>query len=132
MKGYVENIERLTLENTNFRKVLYTAAYSQLVLMSLAPGEDIGLEVHEGLDQFLRVEKGTGTVVLAGVEHPVEDGTAIVVPSGMEHNVINTSETEDLKLYTIYSPAHHKDGVVHATKADALADDEHFDGTTTE
>ena len=131
MKGYVENIEQLTLENDNFRKVLYTAKHSQLVLMSLKPGEDIGAEVHE-LDQFLRVEAGEGKAVLDGVEHPVKDGSAIVVPAGTEHNVINTSD-EEMKLYTIYSPPEHKDGTVHVTKDDAMHDEEdHFDGKTTE
>ena len=132
MKGYVDNIERATLENENFRQVLYTAKNSQLVLMALKPGEEIGEEVHE-LDQFLRIEAGTGKAVLDGVEHDIEDGSAIVVPAGMKHNFINTSETEALKLYTIYSPPEHRDGVVHATKEDALADTtDEFDGKTTE
>lgn len=132
MKGYVANIEQLTLENENFRKVLYTAKNSQLVLMSLKPGEDIGEEVHE-LDQFLRIEAGSGKCVLNGTdEYPLEDGSAIVVPAGVKHNIINTSESEALKLYTIYSPAEHKDGVVRATKEEAMAQEEHFDGVTTE
>lgn len=131
MKGYVENIEKLTLENEDFRRVLYTARNSQLVLMSLKPGEEIGAEVHE-LDQFLRVEAGEGKAVLDGVEHPVSDGSAIVVPAGAEHNIINTSQTEPMKLYTVYSPPEHKDGTVHHTKADAESGEEHFDGTTTE
>ncbi len=132
MKGYVTNIEQDTLENGNFRKVLYTAKNSQLVLMSLKPGEDIGEEVHE-LDQFLRVEAGVGKAVLNGVESDIEDGWAIVVPAGARHNIINTSETEPMKLYTIYSPPNHRDGVVHVTKADAEKDEEeHFDGKTTE
>jgi len=131
MKGYISNIEKETLENENFRKVLYTAKHSQLVLMSLLPGEEIGAEVHH-LDQFLRVEAGSGMAVLNGESYPVEDGSAIVVPAGAEHNVINTGETA-MKLYTIYSPAEHKDGTVHVTKADAMADTEdHFDGKTTE
>lgn len=131
MKGYVANIEELTLKNEFFRQVLYTAKSSQLVLMSLAPGDDIGEEVHE-LDQFIRCEKGTGKVVLDGVFHDVEDGTAIVIPAGTRHNVLNTSDSEPLKLYTIYSPPEHKDGVVHETKEDALQDHEHFNGQTTE
>ncbi len=132
MKGYKGNIERDTLENTNFRKVLYTAQHSQLVLMSLKPNEEIGLEVHPDNDQFFRFEAGTGKVVIDATEYDVEDGVAIVIPAGAEHNIINTSEAEDLKMYTIYSPAHHRDGVVHATKADAEGDDEEFDGVTTE
>ncbi len=131
MKGYVSNIEKLTLENENFRKVLYTAKFSQLVLMALKPGEDIGEEVHE-LDQFLRIEKGTGKAVLNDIEYPLEDGSAIVVPAGVKHNIINTSSSESLKLYTIYSPPEHQDGVVRATKAEAQAQEEHFDGKTTE
>ena len=131
MKGYVDNIENLTKENDNFRKVLYTAKHSQLVLMSLKPGEDIGAEVHEELDQFFRVDAGKGKVVLDGVEHEIEDGFAAVVPAGMNHNVVNTGD-EPLKLYTVYSPPEHRDGVTHVTKDDATADEEHFDGTTSE
>ncbi len=129
--GYVTNIEKDSLDNENFRKVLYTAKNSQLVLMSLKPKEDIGSEVHQ-LDQFFRVEKGNGKTVLNGKEYEISDGSAIMIPAGTEHNIINTSETEELKLYTIYSPPNHKDGVIHATKADAMADEgEHFDGKTT-
>ncbi len=131
MKGYVENIEQLAKENSNFRKVLYTARYSQLVLMSLLPGEEIGEEVH-GLDQFLRIESGTGKAVLDGVEHPIADGSAIVVPAGTRHNIINTSTTDPMKLYTVYSPPDHVDGVIHPTKADAIASDKPFNGKTTE
>lgn len=131
MKGFVGNIEALTLANNNFRKVLYTAKFSQLVLMSLAPKEEIGEEVHDG-DQFFRFEKGEGKVVIDGVEQPIKDGSAVVIPAGAKHNVINTSETEALKLYTIYSPPHHQDGVVHPTKAEAMADSEHWSGETTE
>lgn len=131
MKGYISNIEKESLENDNFRRVLYTAKNSQLVLMSLLPGEDIGEEVHE-LDQFIRVEAGEGKAVLDGAEHPVTDGSAIVIPAGARHNVINTSATEKLKLYTIYSPPEHQDGVVRKTKAEALSEEEHFDGRTTE
>lgn len=122
MVGFVTNIEADTLANDNFRKVVFTAPHSQLVLMSLLPGEDIGVETHGDVDQFFRVEKGSGKVVIAGVETPISDGFAIVIPEGTEHNVINTSQTETLRLYTIYSPAHHKDGVVHQTKAEAEAD----------
>ncbi|OGD69565.1 cupin [Candidatus Campbellbacteria bacterium RIFCSPLOWO2_02_FULL_35_11] len=132
MKGFIENIENLTKENSNFRKVLYTSKHSQLVLMSLNPMEEIGMETHEDNDQFFRVDAGKGKVVLDGVETEIKDGFAIVIPAGTEHNVVNTSETEDMKLYTIYSPAHHRDGVVHETKEEAEADDEHFDGETTE
>ncbi len=131
MKGYVTNIEKASLENTNFRTVLYTAHNSQLVVMSLKPGEDIGKEVH-GLDQFIRCEAGEGKAILDGVEHEIRDGFAIVVPAGAEHNIVNTSATSDMKLYTVYSPPNHKDGTVHATKADAEASEEHFDGVTTE
>lgn len=131
MKGYVGNIEEATLENNNFRKVLYTAQNSQLVVMSINPGEEIGAEVHH-LDQFIRIETGSGKAILDGVEHIITDGYAIVVPAGTNHNVINTSE-EVMKLYTVYSPPEHKDGVVHATKDDAMNDhDDHFDGKTTE
>ncbi len=132
MKGFYSKIEKETLENNNFRKVLYTAKNSQLVLMSLKPGEDIGLEVHKENDQFFRFEQGDGQVVIDGNEYAVKDGDAIIVPAGAEHNVINLSLTENLKLYTIYSPAHHKDGIVRATKEEAEANDEEFDGVTTE
>lgn len=124
MIGYVGKIEELTLNNQNFRQVLFTGAHSQLVLMSLLPSEEIGLETHASVDQFFRVEKGSGKVVLNGEEHLVGDGDAIVVSAGTEHNVINMSTTEALKLYTIYSPAQHKDGTVHLTKAEAMADEE--------
>lgn len=130
MKGYVVNIEKATKENGNFRKVLYTAKNSQLVLMTLKPGEDIGEEVHT-LDQFIRVEEGEGKAVLDDVEHKIEDGSAVVIPAGTKHNIINTSDSE-IKLYTIYSPPEHRDGVIHVTKDEAIADDEHFDGKTTE
>jgi len=131
MKGYVANIEDATKENENFRRVLYTAKFSQLVVMSIAPGEEIGEEVHE-LDQFLRLEKGKGKAILDGVEHEIEDDFVIVVPAGMRHNFVNTG-SEPMKLYTIYSPPEHREGVVHATKADAEADTaDEFDGKTTE
>ena len=132
MKGHVTNIEKDTLENENFRKVLYTAPHSQLVLMTLSPKEEIGSEVHDDRDQFFRIEAGQGVAVINGVEHPLSDGTAVVIPAGAEHNIINTSETEKLRVYTIYSPAEHKDGTIHPTKADAMANEEHFDGKTTE
>lgn len=132
MKGYKDNIEKLTVENTNFRKVLYTGPHSQLVLMCLLPKQDIGLEVHKDNDQFFRFESGTGKVVIDGNEYDVKDGDAVIVPAGSEHNVINVSETESLKLYTIYSPAHHKDGIVRATKEEAISNEEEFDGKTTE
>lgn len=131
MNGYVSNIERDSLKNENFRQVLYTAPHSQLVLMSLNPNEEIGEEVHN-LDQFFRVEKGMGKAIINGMEHEISDGTAIVIPEGTKHNIINTSNREKLKLYTIYSPSNHRDGVVHADKAEAEADDEHFDGKTSE
>ncbi len=131
MKGYVSDIEREAVDNNFFRKVLYTGRNSQLVLMSIAPNEDIGEEVHT-LDQFIRIEKGRGKAILDGVEYEIADGSAIVVPAGARHNVINTS-TEALKLYTLYSPPEHKDGVIHMTKADAAADiTDHFDGKITE
>ena len=122
MTGYVDNIEEKTLQNENFREVLFTAQHSQLVLMSLLPSEDIGMEVHEIVDQFLRIEEGEGKVILNGEEHELKDGSAIVVPAGVQHNIINTSPDKKMKLYTVYSPAHHKDGTVHKTKQDALSD----------
>lgn len=132
MKGFYSNIEIDTLENENFRKVLYTGKNSQLVLMSLLPNEEIGMEVHEENDQFFRFEGGEGLCIIDGNEYEVEDGVAIVIPAGAEHNIINTSETENLKMYTIYSPAHHKDGIVRETKEEAEENDEEFDGVTTE
>jgi mannose-6-phosphate isomerase-like protein (cupin superfamily) len=132
MKGFCANIEKDTLKNENFRKVLYTGKNSQLVLMSLKPKEEIGMEVHEENDQFFRFEKGDGKCIIDGNEYKLEDGVAIVVPAGAQHNVINTSETDDLKMYTIYSPVHHKDGIVRATKEEAEANEAEFDGQTTE
>jgi len=123
MKEFIENIEKLSLINTNFRQVLYTGQHNQLVVMSLAPKEDIGMEVHQIVDQFFRIEKGEGTVVIANIEHKIKDGDAIIIPAGTQHNIINTSNTEELKLYTLYSPPHHKDKTVHKTKADALKDE---------
>ena len=132
MHGFKQNIEKLTLDNNDFRHVLYTGKNSQLVLMSLLPNEEIGMEVHPDNDQFFRFEKGEGKVIIDGNEYTVGDGDAIVVPMGANHNVINTSATDSLKLYTIYSPAHHKDGVVRATKEEATADGPEFDGVITE
>ena len=131
-KGYKDNIEKLTLENESFRKVLYTAGHCQLVLMSLRPGEEIGSEVHEENDQFFRFEKGEGKVIIDETQYAVGDGDAVIVPSGAQHNVINVSDSEMLKLYTIYAPAHHQDGVERVTKAEAEADSPEFDGKTTE
>ena len=132
MKGYVTNIEGDTLENDNFRKVLYTAKHSQLVLMTLKPREEIGMEVHPDNDQLFRIERGRGKCIIDGNEYEIKDGTAVVVPAGAQHNVINVSDTEELKLYTVYSPAHHKDGIVRTTKQEAEAQEAEFDGTTTE
>jgi len=132
MKGFNANIEKMTLENSDFRHVLYTAKHSQLVLMSLKPKEEIGMETHTDNDQFFRIEKGTGKVIIDGNEYDITDGSAIIVPSGAEHNLMNVSETDDLKLYTIYSPAHHQDAVARATKAEAEDNGPEFDGKTTE
>ncbi len=122
MPGFVKNIEELTLSNKNFRKVIYTGQHAQLVLMSLLPKEDIGMEVHDTTDQFLRIEKGEGKVIMNGEEHLLKAGSAIIVPAGTRHNIINTSSTSAMKLYTVYSPSHHKDGTVHKTKQEAEAD----------
>ncbi len=124
MAGFVTNIEKDTLENSNFRKVIFTAKNQQLVLMSLAPNEDIGEEVHESVDQFFRIESGEGKVVMNGQESIIGNGSAIIVPAGTRHNVINTSTSAPLRLYTIYSPPNHPDGKIHATKAEAQADSE--------
>lgn len=132
MKGYIINIEKATEENNNFRKVLYTAKHSQLVLMSLKPGEEIGMEVHSNNDQFFRFDKGQGKCIINGNEYEIKDGVAVVVPAGALHNVVNSSETEELKLYTIYSPAHHRDGIIRLTKEEAEANEAPFDGLTTE
>ncbi|WP_440951377.1 cupin domain-containing protein [Methanosphaerula subterraneus] len=131
-KGFVADIEKETKKNTDFRRVLYTGKFSQLVLMSLKPGEEIGEEVHDDVDQFFRFEEGEGAVVIDDAEHKVKDGSAVVVPSGAKHNVLNTSKTADLKLYTIYSPPEHQDKVVRKTRKEALDKEEHFDGKTTE
>lgn len=130
MKGFIGNIEKLSLENENFREVLYTAKNSQLVLMSIAVGEDIGAEVHN-LDQFIRCESGSGKAVLDGLEHQISDGFVVVVPAGANHNIINTGD-KPLKLYTLYAPPNHRDGVIHKNKTNAEGDEEHFDGKTTE
>lgn len=131
MKGYKTEIEIDTLENENFRKVLYTSNHLQLVLMSLRPGEEIGLETHNETDQFFRFENGQGKCIIDETQYEIESGDVIVVPAGAKHNVINTGATE-LKLYTIYSPPHHKDGIVQPTKNDATNSKEEFDGRTTE
>lgn len=132
MKGFKSNIEKDTLKNKNFRKVLYSGPHLQLVLMSLKPKEEIGVETHRENDQFLRFEGGRGRVHIDKTTYTVKDGDAVIVPAGAKHNVINTSATEDLKLYTIYAPPHHKDQIVRKTKADAEANEEEFDGKTTE
>ncbi|MDQ1251740.1 MAG: hypothetical protein QG646_851 [Euryarchaeota archaeon] len=131
-KGFSINIEKATLENNYFRKVLYTAEHSQLVLMSLKSGEEIGMEMHENSDQFFRFEEGEGKCIINGNEYEVSAGSVIIIPAGAEHNVINTGKTESLKLYTIYSPPIHKDGIVRATKEEAEANPAKFDGVTTE
>ena len=123
MSGYITDIEKETIENTNFRKVLFTGPQSQLVVMSLNPGEDIGEEVHNNIDQFIRIEEGRAMVVLNGEKTEVEDDWAIVIPAGVKHNVINISQEKVLKLYTIYSPPEHKDGTIHKTKEEAMADE---------
>jgi mannose-6-phosphate isomerase-like protein (cupin superfamily) len=130
MKGFVRDIEELATSNEDFRQVIYTALHCQLVLMSLKPGEEIGAEVHK-LDQFFRVEEGDGQAVLDGVRSPIRAGFAVLVPAGTRHNIVNTG-TAALKLYTLYAPPNHRDGVVHHGRADAEADTEHFDGKTTE
>jgi mannose-6-phosphate isomerase-like protein (cupin superfamily) len=127
MKGYVGNIEKETLDNDNFRKVLYTSEHGQLVVMNLLPNQEIGEEVHHNVDQFFRVDSGEGLIVMDGVESHLENGYAAIVPQGCTHNVINTSKDRDLKLYTIYMPPNHKDGTIHKTKEDAMADEhDHF------
>jgi mannose-6-phosphate isomerase-like protein (cupin superfamily) len=121
MAGYVTDLEKKTLANTRFREVLFTGPHLQLVVMSLGPGEDIGLETHPDVDQFMRVEGGRGTAILDGREHALEDGSAVVIPAGTRHNVVNRSQTEPLKLYTLYSPPEHPEGTVHETRAEAAA-----------
>jgi len=129
MTGFVDNIETLTTQNSDFRRVLYTGEHLQLVLMSLEPGQEIGAEVHEDHDQFFRIESGEGAVVIDGKRTEVKDDDAIIVPAGAEHNVINTG-AEPLRLYTLYGPPEHEEGVVAADKDDV--EEEHFDGRTTE
>ena len=131
MKGFVDDIEKLTVENTDFRRVLYTGRHLQLVLMTLQPGEEIGEEVHHDGDQFFRVEAGTGEVLIDGKRTPIEDDDAIIVPAGARHNVMNTGDTP-LQFYTLYGPPEHRDGTVHVTRAEAESAEEHFDGTTSE
>lgn len=128
MAGYIGKIEQLTLNNTYFRQVLFTGPNSQLVVMCLKPSEEIGLEVHPKVDQFFRFERGQGKVVMNGEEHLVTDGDAAVVPAGTEHNIINTSTTDELKLYTIYTPPNHPDGTIHKTKAEAVEAEERKHG----
>jgi mannose-6-phosphate isomerase-like protein (cupin superfamily) len=131
MKGFVGDIEKLTVENSDFRRVIYTGRNLQLVLMSIAPGEDIGEEVHDDRDQFFRVESGKGEVRIDGTATAIEEDDAIVVPAGARHNVVNTG-SEPLRLYTLYGPPEHRDKTVHVTRAEANASEEHFDGKTTE
>ena len=131
MQGFVADIEKLTVGNTDFRRVLYTGKYLQLVLMTLQPGEEIGEEVHEDHDQFFRIESGFGEVLIDGKRTPIKDDDAVIVPAGARHNVVNTGD-QPLALYTLYGPPEHRDGVVRTTKADADASEEHFDGKTTE
>lgn len=132
MKGFTTDIESACLTNSNFRKVLYTGKHSQLVLMSLQPGEEIGMEIHADNDQFFRIEQGEGLCIIDGNEYILQDGIAIIVPAGAKHNIINSSKTDSLKLYTIYSPPHHKDQIIRKTKAEASANEEEFDGITSE
>ena len=132
MKGFKSNIEKDTLENNNFRKVLYTGKHLQLVLMSLKPGEDIGAETHPGNDQFFRFESGSGKCIIDETEYAVKDGDVVVIPAGAKHNIINTDAKTDLKMYTLYGPPNHKDHISRATKEDAEKIKEEFDGKTTE
>jgi len=131
MKGYISNIEQLSIANEYFRKVLYTDKNCQLVVMSLLPGEDIGEEIHIDVDQFLRVEEGSGMAILDGVSENISPGSVVIVPQGTKHNIVNGASSS-MKLYTLYMPPHHRDGVVHKTKAEAEADTEHFDGRTSQ
>ncbi len=131
-KGFKQNIEKTSIENTDFRRVLYTGEHSQLVLMSLRPNEEIGLEVHPDNDQFFRFEKGKGKVIVDNTTYEVSDGDVVIIPRGAEHNVINVSNVEPLKLYTLYAPPHHADRIVRATKEEAVQNEVEFDGVTTE
>lgn len=130
MNSYTSNIEELTKQNSHFRQVLFTTNNLQLVLMSLPPKEEIGLETHNDNDQFFRVESGEGKAIVEDTEYILTDGVTVIVPKGVKHNIINTSEDKDLKLYTIYTPPHHKDKTVHKTKEEAMSSDEEFDGVT--
>jgi mannose-6-phosphate isomerase-like protein (cupin superfamily) len=130
MKGYLQNIKKIAISNHDFRQVLYTSKHCQLVVMALKPGEEIGAEVHK-LDQLFRLEEGMGEAVLDGIRTPIQTGSVIVIPAGTKHNIINTSSMQ-MSLLTIYSPPNHRDGVIHHTRAEAQADNEHFDGKTTE
>jgi mannose-6-phosphate isomerase-like protein (cupin superfamily) len=132
MKGFKANIEKAAVENNNFRKVLYTSRHSQLVLMSLRPKEEIGEETHPDNDQFFRIESGNGKCIIDGNEYEMEAGDAVVIPAGAKHNVINSDNVAELKMYTIYSPAHHKDGITRTTKKEAETNAPEFDGVTTE
>jgi mannose-6-phosphate isomerase-like protein (cupin superfamily) len=125
MTGFVDDIEEKTENNTNFRQVLFTGKHAQLVVMNLKPSEEIGMEVHQNVDQFFRFEEGDGKVIINGEENIVSDGMAVVVPAGAEHNIINTSADKELKLYTIYSPPNHPDGTIHKTKEEAMAAEGH-------
>lgn len=128
--AFVTDIEQDTLSNQDFRNVLFTTQYSQLVLMNINPKSDIGVETHDGLDQFIRIEAGEGQLTTEGSTYDIQDGSAIVIPSGVKHNIRNTSDTDQLKIYTIYTPPHHEKGTVHSTKQEAMDDDEHFTGQT--
>jgi mannose-6-phosphate isomerase-like protein (cupin superfamily) len=132
MKGFKTNIENETVNNTSFRKALYTAKHMQLVLMTLKPGEEIGMETHSENDQFFRFESGNGKCIIDQNEYEVKDGDAVIIPSGAKHNIINMSNNSELKMYTIYAPAHHKDGIIRATKSEAESNEAEFDGKTTE
>ena len=132
MKGYHGNIEELTLANSFFRQVFHTSKNFQLVVMALKPKEEIGFEVHEGNDQFFRFEQGLGKAIIDDTEYELKDGDVIIVPQGAKHNIINTSETDYLKFYTIYGPPHHMDKTVHKTKEEAMSAEEEFDGVTSE
>lgn len=132
MKGYKTNIEKETIDNKNFRKVLYTSKHIQLVLMTLQPGEEIGEEVHDENDQFFRIESGHGKCIIDGNEYEITDGDAIVIPTGSKHNIINVDANTDLKMYTLYAPPHHKDGILRPTKKEAEENEAEFDGKTTE
>lgn len=131
MKGYKGNIEKLVSANSFFRTVIYTSKYSQLVVMNLSPREEIGEEIHD-VDQFFRFESGKGKAIIDGNEYDLFDGDVLIVPAGAKHNIINLSDEDNLRLYTLYCPPHHKDGVVHKTKKEAQSDNEHFDGETSE